>query len=95
MLIRFDEVQKVQLLYLDKLSFDIRFYSKHLKTSVRITKVFNVKEMLDRSVAEKAFCYFEDRNFLTAFFQGDSTFLYTLFEISAMELISRFRVELE
>jgi hypothetical protein len=51
--------------------------------------------MLDRFASGKAFNYYEDKNFLTAFFHGDSTFLYTLFEISAMELISKFRFELE
>lgn len=94
LLIRFDEVNQIDLLYLDRLKMSITFRSTLLNTSVKIERSFKVSEMLDRSIARKAFSYFEDRNFLTAFFEGDGRFLYTLFEISAVELVSRFRFEL-
>ncbi|KAL4493096.1 hypothetical protein ABPG72_003181 [Tetrahymena utriculariae] len=95
LLIKFDEIQKINLQYLDAINFEISFFSLHLKTSVKIARMFKVKDIFERSVCQKAFCYYEERNFLTCFFEGDSIFLYTLFEISAIELVTRFRLELE
>ncbi|KAL4441603.1 hypothetical protein ABPG74_021535 [Tetrahymena malaccensis] len=95
LLIKFDEIQKINLQYLDEINFEISFFSVHLKTSVKIARKFKVKDIFEKSVCQKAFCYYEERNFLTCFFEGDSMFLYTLFEISAMELVTRFRFELE
>ena len=55
--------------------------------SLTWTQTVTAKDLMSKTVRQKAFNYFVDGHLLITYFEGDDHLLYMIFEISAIQII--------
>lgn len=84
---KIEEINRFPLSRFDRFEVEMRLRSRKLDLTYSIKYDIDKREVLRSCQKTKVFNFFLNKNLGIVFFEGDTAFLYTLFEISASQII--------